>query len=321
VNPFLRPIALCGLLFALGSLVPPALWAEEGDGSYLIPRTVFVGDRGQLVVPLGTIGIGGSRAEVQEPSEGFSQSQDFIITRIELDSRGVNPRLLVDFQAFVPGVITFPPIVIGGLRFTDLTVTIASILDVQENSLGLVLSEAAPLLAAPGTSALIYGTVTGIILVLLALGAGGIWGIPGLKRYRARLRRRRMIRSMNRIIAGLRRDLAEKAGDGKAALTRFSVEFRAFLETMSRKNCRAMIPGEFRAFPVRDLFDDDTGTDAVPGPQDADGVLTGAFLCDLFSRCDALRFSGFPVTADAAGELLDRAADFTRLLEQTGGTA
>jgi hypothetical protein len=128
-----------------------------------------------------------------------------------------------------------------------------------------------------------------------------------------------MIRSMDRIIAGLRRDLAEDTGGGKAALTRFSIEFRAFLEAVSRINCRAMIPGEFLAFPVRDLFDDDAGADTVSGPQDTDGVLTGRFLCDLFGRCDDLRFSGFPVAGDAAGEVLDRAAGFIRLLEQTGG--
>jgi hypothetical protein len=282
--------------------------AQEGEGDdspYTIPQTIFVGDRGRLVIPLGST-FSGSEGGVLRGPEGLPQSEDLIITRVELEHRGTMSRLLIDFQAYAPGIIELPPIEIASHTFTGLEITISSILDTRPQ--GMVLSGPAPPLSAPGTAVMIYGTTLGIIGFFLLVVLGRIWGLPRLRRLGTRLRRRRMIRSMGKILRRLRNTLVkDKSATGVAGgpegeiLGRVSREFRTFLGLLSGMNCRAMVPREFLDLPFLAGF-----------PEDQDEALSGTFLCDIFRRCDTLRFSGAGIEGAAVIGVLD---DFKRIID------
>jgi hypothetical protein len=62
-----------------------------------------------------------------------------------------------------------------------------------------------------------------------------------------------------------------------------------------------MVPREFLFLPSL------TGS-----PEDQDAVLSGEFLCDIFYRCDTLRFSGAGIKGSEAIDILD---DFKRITD------
>jgi hypothetical protein len=280
------------------SPVKPQEAPPPADASYLVPQTVFVGDPGRLVLPLSPL-FGGVKAEVLDDPEALPRLGELTLTRVELETRGELPRLLVDFTAFVPGSIELPPIEIASLSFKGLRVNIASILEAEGNS--RVLSGPAAPLAAPGTGLLLYGAIFGLILFGILLTAGGIRGIPGFARWLKASRRRRLIRSMTRVLRQLRNRVIKgpPGGEGEA-LARFSAEFRVFLGLFLGMNCRAMTAGEFRPLLAQDLGN----------------PLSGLFLCDLLRRCDALRFGGGAVESGEALAVFDTARVFTDALER-----
>jgi hypothetical protein len=286
------------LLLLLCCLSGPGA-AQEGRANvpYQIPQTVFVGDLGRLVLPLGTAAAG-ALSVVLEKAEELPSLRDLVISRIELESRGGNARLIVDFRAYVPGQIALPPIEIASFIFTDLEVTVASILEAEGNS--LVLSGPAEPLAVPGTMGMIYGTILGIVLVILGALLMVFRGRPAFRRWREEFRRRQVIRSMGRILKQLRNAL-EKDGFGKTAqvLDRLSTEFKAFLSFFTGMNCQAMTGGDFLFLPS-----------LTPEP-------SGPFLRDFFRSCDALRFSGEQIDRLKAIELLDQVRDFIGELEKS----
>jgi hypothetical protein len=294
------------LLLLLLLIYPGEAQEEEGgdDSPYTIPQTIFVGDRGRLVIPLGSA-FSGSEGGVLEGPEGLPRSDDLVISRVELERRGNISRLLIDFQAYAPGIIELPPVEIASYTFTGLEINISSILDTRPQ--GMVLSGPAPPLSAPGTAVMIYGTALGIIGLFLLLVLGRIWGLPRLRSLGRRFRRRRMIRSMGRILRRLRnallKDKSGTAGGDLAGkiLGRISREFRTFLGLLSGENCRAMVPREFLGLPLLAGF-----------PEDPDEALSGKFLCDIFRRCDTLRFSGDGVEGAAVIGVLD---DFKRITD------
>jgi hypothetical protein len=298
---FAQALVVASALLTAGLTRPPAAAQEAPpgeDASYLIPQTVFVGDPGQLALPLNPLLKGITGTALEDPA-ALPRLRNLTITRVELETREETPRLLVDFIAFVPGTIELPPLEIASLRFEGLRVHIASILEAEGNS--RVLSEPAASLAAPGTATLIYGAVLGFLLATLLLVFGCIRGIPGLKRWLRIFRRRRVIRSMDRVLRQMRsRLLKDPPGGEEDVLTQLSGEFRIFLGFFLGMNCRSMTAGEFR--------------DLLPG--EPGSPLSGLFLCDLFRRCDALRFSGEPLSPGAALSLLDEAGTFTGALDQ-----
>jgi hypothetical protein len=285
------------------------LFPSEGfpaGGSYLIPRKVFVGDRGQLVFPLGGAFAGIPETRIDSP-DLLPRTPDLVIFRVELENRGDAPRLLIDFTAYTPGIIEVPPVEIASFVFTDLRIEIGSILAEGEDS--MVLSGPVSFLPAPGTTILIYGTVLGLLLLILGAIAGRIWGVPELRRFRERAGRRRLIGSMQRFL----RQVQDRQAKGGCAgygeiVARLSAEFRTFLCLITGVNCRALVPREFLSLPV-------PGSGAG-GCADADsGVLSGEFLRDFFSRCDTLRFSGAAIGAGELRRLLEGAAVFIKALE------
>jgi hypothetical protein len=289
--------------FLAPALLLLCLSGQGAAQEYQIPQTVFVGDLGRLVLPLGAAAAG-AQGVVLEKAQ-LPSMRDLVISRIELENRGGNARLIVDFRAYVPGRIALPPIEIASFVFTDLEVTVASILEAEGNS--LVLSGPAQPLAVPGTMGMIYGAVFGIVLAILGALLLGFRGGPAFRRWREELRRRRVIRSMVRILKQLRNAL-EKEGFGMTAqvLDRLSMEFKAFLSFFTGMNCQAMTGGDFLFLPS-----------LTPEP-------SGPFLRDFFRSCDALRFSGENVDRLKGIELLDQVLDFIgemeKPAEESGGS-
>ncbi|MDR2742191.1 MAG: hypothetical protein LBB98_08590 [Treponema sp.] len=280
------------------SVIPGAAQDAGGrpDEAYLIPQTVFVGDPGRLALPLGTV-LSGIKSTVLDNPEELPVTPGLIISRVELENRGENHRLLVDFTAFTPGVIELPPIEIASFTFTGLKVTVASILEAEGSA--LVLSGPAPPLAVPGTMGMIYGTVLGVAVFIAGLVLAGLKGGPVFRCWRERFRRRYLIRSMSRVLRYLRTVL-DKGNSGKAsvAMDKLSTEFKTFLGLFTGMNCRAMTGEEF-------LFLSSLTSDP-----------SGPFLRDFFRRCDALRFSGVEIECGYVTEMLDQAGDFIKRMEK-----
>ena len=274
---------------------------------YLLPQTIFVGDQGRLVVPLGQ---GFSRAEpfVLDSPDLLPIAPDMVIRRIELENRGAGgrntdagPRLLIDFIPYAPGVIVFPPLELGFLIPPDeedeaipiviygLEAHVASIL----NPARMDLSEPAPPLVVPGTSLLVYGTVI-LILFILFFGIGGsIWFRRNFKELWERIRRQHFLRVMTRFLRRLKQEIdnneEEKAG---YYITLLSSEFREFLSFFTGVNCRSLTAVEFLELPLT--------YDKVPAEIMAYNVtdpswLNPVWLCRLFRSWDTLRFSGLKI--------------------------
>jgi hypothetical protein len=206
-----------------------------------------------------------------------------VILRIEIEHRGTGARLLIDFIPYAPGLLSFPPLDLSGyvgepLIITGLEAHAASILSPS----WMDLSEPASPLAVPGTSFLVYGTLT-LILFLLFLGVGGsIWGRGRFRELWGQIHRRHLLRVMEKFLRRLRQDL-EKEGNAGFYLTLLSQEFREFLSFFTGINCRSLTALEFLELPL--------GRGIESGLLDGTPI-NAAFLCRLFRNWDTLRFSG-----------------------------
>jgi hypothetical protein len=269
---------------------PRAQAQTRTDAPYLLPQTIFVGDSARLVVPLGP-SFAGLAPFVWDTPEELPEAPDLVIRRIELERRGGNIRLLIDFTPFAPGALSLPALEFISSPDTSLppfTVHVASILNPSQ----MTLSEPASPLAVPGTSILIYGTSL-LLLLAFSLGIGGsLWGRRHFREFWERIRRRRLLRGMLRFLRRLKQecDLAKDKNPGYY-LTLLSVESREFLTLFTGFNCRSLTAGEFLELPLEE-----------PG-------LDPACLCRLFRAWDTLRFSGQGMEM----------ADLFRALDEMGG--
>ena len=260
--------------------------------TYLIPQTIFVGDKGRLVATLGPAFEWAEAFVIQSPQE-LSVHQDLVIYRIELEKRNNNVRLLIDFIPYAPGSFTLPlfqfpsvisePLVLGGLE-----INVASILSPEL----MVLSDPALPLAVPGTGFIVYGGA-GAILLFLIIAIGVIfWLRRYLGPFREKLRRRRLFVSMEQKLKQLR----STENDPFSQIELFALlagEFREFLSFVTGVDCRVLAPPEFLDLPV-----------VVPGSPGPD------YLCSLFRRWDWLRFSGEPMAWDDVSGILDELGSF-----------
>jgi hypothetical protein len=271
------------------------------DRAYLLPRTVYVGDAARLTLPLGEAFSGAEGAVLDRP-EQLPAGKDLVILRAELENRGGEARLLVDFTAYAPGTVLFPPIRIGSFVFPGLKAHIASILDADAPEDARVLSPYAPPVPVPGTMGIIYVFALGLIVLVPGSAALGIWGLPWFLRFRRRRKRRRMILGLSRTVKELR---AALAGDGlaaDAALDRLNGELRRFLEFLTGRPCVSMSGAEFLS---------------LDGPCGGYGV----FLSGLFGRCDRLRFGGGEVRGGDALAILDEVQGFAEACEKAEAAA
>jgi len=262
---------------------------EAYPGAYLTPQTLFVGDRGRLVTPLGKA-FSSAWPFIWENK--LPEGKDIQFQRIELEQRNGETRLIIDFIPYAPGIIPLPPLAVpssGGepLLIRGLSVQVASILDPSS----LAISPQEPPLALPGTSLFLYGTVTGILALLFLALWVRFWGRHSLKGLWETLHRRRLLRGMERFLRRLDNRLSRDPPlPWDEALSRLSSEFRAFLSSWFRRDCLALTPREFLILP---------GELSALGP--------------LFKRWDVFRFSGKALKRDDMEHCI---ADVRKFLEK-----
>ena len=326
------------LLFFFASLLfyPHAALAQDTSSSsqvnatantfrqgapYLLPQTIFVGDPGRLVVPLGQT-FSGLDPFAIDNLWMLNDSPDLVIKRIELERRGGSSRLLIDFIPYATGTISLPPLDFYSLgldidnktriseaepgennipSITGLKVQVASILDPAQMNL----SNPAPPLAAPGTSFLIYGSLV-IVLFVLFFGIGvSFWGKHHFAELWERFRRRRLIWLMVKFLRRLRQETDfEKEDRARYYLTILSGEFREFLSLFTKVNCYSLSAEEFLELSL--------GHDE----QTASPVLRPAFLFGLFRSWDILRFSGRAMEMSDLFKAMSEAESFITALEK-----
>ena len=267
--------------------------------SYLVPQTVYVGDNGRLVVAPGYAFNDAPVFIITNPDE-LPVVTDLVIRRMELERRNNNVRLLIDFVSYAPGVFSVPPVAIqtpqgvlflGGLHFP-----VASILTPESMSLA---GPALPL-AVPGTGMLVYGGLALAVSIIAIAIAVMVNFSRLLDPIRERIKRRKLIISLEKKIALLQTDDFTNNTAGRNELfSLLATEFRKLIGILSGVNCSAMTPYEFTTLTV-----------AVPGVSDSD------FFYSLFSRWDKLRFSGQSILQDdvrvITGELLTFFANYKK---------
>ena len=271
--------------------------------TYLLPQTIFVGDRGRLVAVLDPVFENIEAFIFQSPGEiknifqedNSAELKDLVINRIELEKRNNQIRLLIDFVPYAPGLLSIPPLSIERLgsepiAVTGLELNVASILTPEL----MALADSAPPLAVPGTGFLIYGAVFAVLLILFLGICGFIWGRRNFRPLLVLFKRRRLIGSLERLLRQLR---SESIGiDPHKQQELFSLlahEFREFLSLFTGINCRAFTPPEFLGLPVL--------VSGGPGPE---------YLCGLFRYWDRLRFSGGSIDRKEVLEVLDELGSF-----------
>jgi len=244
------------------------------SGAYMVPPKVYVGDRATLVLPLQ-----GATADAAVRSYSNSiSSPDIIIHHAAIERRPGGNFLTVEFSAYTPGTLELPPLEIAGEIFDGISIEISSILAADESA--LVLSAPALPLAIPGTSLLIYGSMSAVILLsLLTIGAL-FWGRKRMKGWLEAWKRRRLIAAMMATEKRLRRAVS-KGISRREILDMLSTEFRGFLAGFTG-DCRAMTAAEIACLESMD----------------------GAFLGAFFSHCDEIRFNGGGINGDQTLEML-----------------
>jgi hypothetical protein len=274
-------------LFVLVLFILTAVQARAQDDAYLIPRMIYVGDPAVLIVP-------------QQPSSGdsedivltsgFPQDMNIDIHRIILERRLSGGRLLIEFTAFVPGVLQLPDFEIGGESFSDLTVTVNSLFS---GGSAPVLSGPASSLSMPGTAFLLYGSLSIFVFLLLLT----IWflfkGRVFLRELFKKHKRRLLFYSMKKTEKRLQKALS-KGVDKRVILNEISLKFREFLSVFTESNCLSMTAAEFESLPAKQF------------PSDFKFPSLGNF----FRLCDEFRFSGVNVSSQDITRLLDDMRSF-----------
>lgn len=294
-------------VFAVMLSAQESSFSSSSDaGTFLIPQTMYVGDQGRLVLPLGAAYTEVEPVVITE-THLLPSAADIVINRIEIEKRTGAARLLVDFQAYAPGLLELPPLHIGGNEFTGLTVQITSILEAEGDR---TLSEAASPMPVPGTLVLVYGSIIGIVFFLLMVIFMYIWGVPYFKMLGTRRHRRFVLRSLQRSLNKVRNSAAKNGVSGNAMLMKLSQDFRNFLSFFTRINCFTMVPKEFLQLPnMKD-----------PGSIKGGEVYIfehAEIVYRIFRRCDELRFSGDVCETESVIQVLDTICRFVSAFESS----
>ena len=239
-------------------------------GMYMVPSKVYVGDRARLILPLPA--FPDTKAEINHGH--ILSSPDIDIHHIVLERRPGGSFLTIEFSAYTTGILELPPIDIAGETFSGLTIEINSILSPDES--GTVLSPPVLPLAIPGTSLLIYGSISTAILLMLLTVWALVWGRKRLQGWLSAWKRKRLLASMLGTERRLHKALL-KGVDCRQILDILSTEFRSFLTSFTGTHYRAMTAAEIS------LLKDTEGKN---------DVLDDEFLGGFFSHCDGIRFSG-----------------------------
>ena len=290
-------IILCGMF-----LFSPDIQAQvRTDMPYVLPHTIFVGDRGRLVVPLDP-SFGEIAPFVLEGQNELPQTPDLQVLRIELDRRGGSSRLLIDFIPYAVGDLSFPALEFllsedeeNTKALPPLGVQVTSIL----SSSNMALSQPAPPLAVPGTTLLVYGTG---ILVLLVVFLGIGFFLLGPRRFRELcewILRRYRLNIMMRFLRRLKLECSlDKSGNPEHYLTILSGKMREFLSFFTGFNCQSLAAVEFLELPLEE------------------SVLDPERLFSLFRAWDTLRFSGIGLSMDDLFKAIDDVHTLLALLDK-----
>jgi hypothetical protein len=307
------------LLISGGPLFSQAL---SGDAPYTIPRNVYVGDQARLVVSLesglasalaGTPGTAGGAANgtaagttsgAAELERELPADADVEILGLELERRGEQLRLIIDFEAYRTGWVEFPPVLAGGQTITGLGAEIRSILEAGEE--GRLLSPAAPALPLPGTVLMVCGFVIGVLVFIVASGLLALALVRNRGALGRRFRRKRALRVMRKTIRRLKDELGKGNFSpplGGELLGALSLALRRFLSTVLGVDCLSLVPGEFSGLAFE---------------RAGDGLYVEAkldFLSSFFSRSDSLRF-GFGMDSSGVASLAEDALAFITAFEK-----
>jgi hypothetical protein len=249
---------------------------------YTIPRQIYIGDPAVLVVPLS------SSAENHPDiitAADLPKHKYIDFHKITLERHINAGRLVIEFTPFAAGELEFPLIEVGGHYFSDLKITVNSIIDRKE---AITLSSPASSLAMPGTSFMIYGLMALIVFILLFV----IWFFAKGRRlvsiWREKWKRWRLFTNMRHTERRLYRALIKNT-DKRIILNKLSEEFRTFLSVLTKQNCRAMTAQEIG---------------------NLQGIFPGKLPEDFFTRCDNLRFSGSSAETEDIMQLLTELRGF-----------
>jgi len=252
------------------------------SGAYLIPRQIFVGDRAVFVLPLPPASQNNSDIIISSPSMNLPNDPNIDFHQITLQKRTTGSRLMIEFTSFKPGELELPLIEIGGEYFSELKITVNSIITERTSP---VLSAPATSLAMPGTAFMFYGTLFIVIFAVLFMIWFFIKGNIVLNELYKKWKRFRLFADMRKTEKNLRKAIL-KGENLRIILDKISMDFRIFLSVLTNINCRSMTAKEFKNLP-------------------ADFIQYGDFLTSFFCGCDDLRFSGGNVDSQEIIRLLD----------------
>ena len=288
----LKKIILIYNLLTYFLLFIPVTYAQN-NGAFLIPSVVYIGDPATLILPLP--GITQDTGDSILTGRFLPSDADIDFHRIVLEHRASGSRLLIEFTAFMPGILELPVIEIEGMTFSGLTVTINSVIDSRST---LELLRPASSLAMPGTALMLYGTIAGIVLILLLIIWFTVKGRRYLQHWINKWKRWRYFVSIKNTEKRLFRALSG-GGDKREILDTLSGEFRVFLSFITGINCRAMTAREF-SYAFANIQE-----------------LNTHFLMNFFRRCDEIRFCGSEINTHDIFGLLDDLHTFLVTLEKT----
>jgi hypothetical protein len=260
----------------------------QNQGAYLIPRQVFVGDPAVFVFPL-PAASGGADVILTSQSPDFPSHPDIDFRRIILERR--TSRLLIEFTAFVPGILELPVIKIGNETFSGLTITVNSLID---SSSSPVLSGPASSLAMPGTAAMIYGTMAGLVFLIFLVFWFTLKGKVFLKKLYEKYKRWQYFLYMKTMEKRFYKAML-KGVNKRIILDNISERLRSFLSYFTGFNCLSMTAFEFEKLPL-------------------DSRFNGSFLVKFFRFCDELRFSGTDVKSEDISRLLSDLSSYIQQL-------
>jgi len=286
------------IFFLLIILIAANSFAQS-PGTILIPRHIYIGDPATLVLQLPAAVINYPDIVITAGSEFFPSDPDIDFHKITLEQRTSGSRLLIEFTPFITGYIELPAIEIGDRYFSDLTVTVNTLIDDKTSP---VLSGHASTLAIPGTASIIYGSISILVFLLLFTFWFIFKGRAFIKRFTKKWKRRRQFNMMRKMEKRFQKEILD-GEDKRIILDILSEEFRTFLSYLTGYNCRAMTANEFKNLPRM-----------CPGH-----IITTEdrpyILQTFFKTCDDFRFSGANIVTENLIQLLSDMRVFIDTLE------
>jgi len=265
----------------------------------MIPRRIFIGDPAVLVLPLDGAASQSADIVLTPLSPNFPSHPYIDFHKITLEQQAAGKRLLIEFTAFVPGILELPVIEIGDYKFSRLIITVNSVLD---NSSSPSLSGPASSLAMPGTAFMLYGTISALILLILLVIWFVLKGRMVINNLTEKWKRRMLFYSMKKTEKRLSKSVLN-GENSRLILDKLSEQFRNFLSVLTGKNCRTMTANEFEELSLEITRHKD---------------ISPSFLHDFFRDCDDLRFSGVDAASQDILYLLACLRSFISAAENAG---